>query len=280
MRIRITSHQSPINKLIDSIASRKTYIQFASQSDAIQAQRWLSSPDLLLMLKREDIYRKSDRTYQFVLSLFSISRISYTTSEIKLEYEPAIQTPSVIINGASLNGIKAFERAVYYMNPCVGVLDFTQPPKSYYDQLANWRNNNKFHGDYFKHNCTYKGSIKTHGANESRITFSTLQFQFRTSFQNEQLFRREVASVTSKLVYHCNSDYEKIKAIYRFIVNHVVYDYSFSYYSAYHALIKGTAVCEGISLLLHSMLRQANIVTRIVSGMGRTGHHSWNVVLL
>lgn len=280
MRIRITSHQSPIDKLIESIASRKTYIQFAAQSDVIQAQRWLSSPELSTMLKREDIYRKDNRTYQFVLSFFSISRITYTALEIRLEYGFSIQAPSVIINGASINGIKAFERAVYYMKPCVGILDFTQPPKNYYDQLANWKNNNKFHGDYFRHNCTYKGSIKTHGANESRITLSTLQFQFKTNFQNEQLFRREVASATSKLVYRCNSDYDKIKAIYRFIVDHVVYDYSFSYYSAYHALIKGTAVCEGISLLLHSMLRQANIVTRIVSGMGRTERHSWNIVLL
>lgn len=280
MRIKITSHQSPVDKLIESIASRKTYIQFASQSDAIQAQSWFSSPELSTMLKREDIYRKGDRTYQFVLSLFSISRIAYTMLEIRLEYGFTIQAPSIIINGASINGIKAFERAVYYMKPCIGILDFTQPPKNYYDQLANWKNNNKFHGDYFRHNCTYKATIKTHGSNESKITLSTLQFQFRTNFQNEQLFRREVASATSKLVYRFNSDYDKIKAIYRFIVDNVVYDYSFSYYSAYHALIKGTAVCEGVSLLLHSMLRQANIVTRIVSGMGKTDRHSWNIVFL
>lgn len=216
MRIRITSYHSPINQLIESITSQKTYIPFASQSDVIQVQRWLSSSELSSMLKREDIYRKNDRTYQFVLSLFSISKIVYMATEIRIEYGFSIQVPSVIINGASLNGIKAFERAVYYMKPCIGVLDFTQPPKNYYDQLANWKNNNKFHGDYFKHNCTYKCSIKTHGVNESRITLSTLQFQFRTSFQNEQLFRREVASTTSKLVYRCNSDYDKIKAIYPF----------------------------------------------------------------
>ena len=174
MRIRITSNQSPIDKVIDSIASRKPYIQFASQSEALQAQRWLSSPELILMLKRKEIYRKSDKIYQFVLSLFSITKLTYASTEIKIEYGFHNQTPSLIINGESSNGIKAFERAVYYMNPCVGVLDFTQPPKNYYTQLVNWRNVNKYHGDYFRHNCTYKGSIKTHGFGGTKISLSRL----------------------------------------------------------------------------------------------------------
>lgn len=280
MRIKITSNHLLIDKLIESIASRQTYIQFASQSDAMQAQRFFSSSELITMLKCGDIYRKSDKTYQFVLALFSISKISYAALEIRIEYGFHIQAPSVIINGASPNGIKAFERAVYYMNPCVGVLDFTHPPKNYYIQLANWKNNNKFHGDYFKHNCTYKGSIKTYGSNDARITLSTLQFQFRTNFQNEQLFRREVASVTSRIVHRCKSDYEKIKAIYQYIIDHVVYDYSFSNYSAYHALIEKNAVCEGVALLFYSMIRHTEVPVRIIYGYGKNDKHCWNIVML
>ena len=280
IKIKINSHLSPINQLIDSISKREAQIVFASHTDALQAQNWLNSYELIAMLKRENIYRKNDKIYQFILSFFSISKICFTAFEIKFEYDNQIDKPSVIINGSSTESISSFERAVYFMSPCIAIMEFESSPVNYYNHLVHWKNKNKFHGDYFRYNCEYKCTSKGRIINNGRMTLSILEFGFRTNFKDEQLFRREVASITASIVMNCKTDYEKIKSIYQYIVNHVVYDNSFSYYSAYDALIRGCAVCEGISLLLHAMLRQANINARMACGTGRSEPHSWNVVCL
>ena len=280
MRIKITSNKSPIDKLVDSIISKQSHISYSTQYDTLQAQKWLYSSDMIEMLKSETVYRKGDKIYQFVLSLFSIKTISFTALEIKIDYRYSNQSPSIIINGSSDSGMESFKRAVYYMQQCVGVIEFNQFSRNYYNQLINWKNINKFHGDYFRHNCKYSCSTKSYGSQANKFSLSILNFEFRTSFKNEQLFRREVASITTRVIQGCRSEYEKIKTIYKYVVDHVTYDYSLSYYTAYHALIKGTAVCEGISLLLYSMLHQAGVINRIVSGIGKKERHAWNIVRL
>ena len=80
------------------------------------------------------------------------------------------------------------------------------------------------------------------------------------------------------------SDYEQVKVIYDYICENVVYDYdnllNLNYtlkYSAYAALINGTAVCQGYANLFYRMALEAGIDTRIIVGDGG-GPHSWNIV--
>ena len=82
-------------------------------------------------------------------------------------------------------------------------------------------------------------------------------------------------------------DYTKIKTIYDYICDHITYDYDNledeSYllkFSAYAALINGTAVCQGYALLMYRMLLMAGVDTRVITGVSFGGGHAWNIVQL
>ena len=86
-----------------------------------------------------------------------------------------------------------------------------------------------------------------------------------------------------------SSDYEKISAIYGYICSNVSYDrvhaknpYYFLRSTAYGALIQGTATCQGYSLALYRMLKEAGISARIIRGRanGEEGLHAWNIAEL
>ena len=51
-------------------------------------------------------------------------------------------------------------------------------------------------------------------------------------------------------------------------------------YTAYAAMCNGTAVCQGYSNLLYRMLLEAGVDCRIISGIGVSGGHAWNIVRL
>ena len=83
------------------------------------------------------------------------------------------------------------------------------------------------------------------------------------------------------------SDYEKVRWAYDYICSHVVYDHKNlnddSYqlkYSAYAALVNGTAVCQGYSNLFYLMLQRLGVDARIITGWGNGEAHAWNIVRL
>lgn len=83
------------------------------------------------------------------------------------------------------------------------------------------------------------------------------------------------------------SDYKKVQWAYNYICTHVSYDYEHleddSYllkYSAYAALVKHTAVCQGYSNLFYLMLQRLGIDSRIITGISDGEDHAWNIVRL
>ena len=87
------------------------------------------------------------------------------------------------------------------------------------------------------------------------------------------------------------SDYEKLRAIYNYICSHVRYDkvhrkneYHHEKSTAYAALLRGTATCQGYAVLLYRMLRENGIDCRVITGTGTddTGEqlHAWNIAAL
>ena len=89
--------------------------------------------------------------------------------------------------------------------------------------------------------------------------------------------------------------YKKIKAIYDWICDNVIYDYpnlnNEDYkiqYTAYGALIDGTSVCQGYANLFYRLALEAGVDTRIISGVAYTDPndpsvsegHAWNIVRL
>lgn len=125
----------------------------------------------------------------------------------------------------------------------------------------------------------------------------------------------EKFSSTSKIAKQINSDFsndfDKIRAIYTWITNNIVYDpkeygkYNFSYstkkdfdlkQSEYETKLstrvvsKRKAVCEGYSVLFKVICDHLNIKSKVVSGSSKTlvkdigkryfSDHSWNIVTI
>ena len=120
--------------------------------------------------------------------------------------------------------------------------------------------------------------------------------EYYTTSDEEAELTGKLTEVLDSLELDGKSDYEKFDAIYDYVVLHVVYDHENlnddSYdlkYTAYAALVNGTAVCQGYSNLLYRMLLEAGLDCRVITGTGwttdengiSTGEgHAWNIVRL
>ena len=111
-------------------------------------------------------------------------------------------------------------------------------------------------------------------------------------YVQEQEVSSRLAGVYAELALdESASDYEKLRAIYDYVCTHVRYDmvhlrneYHHEKSTAYAALIRGTATCQGYAVLLYRMLRENGIDCRVVTGTGldEGGEqlHAWNIAAL
>ena len=144
-------------------------------------------------------------------------------------------------------------------------------------------------GDYLRFSIqgtgySYRGSYA--GGGKYAITYSFTVIPYSTSAQ-ESALTTELTSVMAGLNLEGKSDYQKVKLIYDYILEHVTYDHDhlndssyLTQFTAYAALINGTAVCQGYALLLYRMLLTAGIDCRIISGIANGGGHAWNIIKL
>ena len=109
---------------------------------------------------------------------------------------------------------------------------------------------------------------------------------YTTADQEEEL-NVAVEQLLNQLNLSGKSDYEKIKGIFDYICKNVTYDRANlnddSYklkFTAYAALIQGTAVCQGYSVLLYRLALTLGIDCRFVGGTGNGADHGWNIVKL
>ena len=98
-----------------------------------------------------------------------------------------------------------------------------------------------------------------------------------TKEQNDELLIK-IDSVLAKLDLYGKSEYQKVKLIHDYICDNVNYDYTYTYYTSYDALIGGEAVCQGYANLFYRMCREAGLSVRTVSGIGFEQSHAWNIV--
>jgi len=83
------------------------------------------------------------------------------------------------------------------------------------------------------------------------------------------------------------TDYEKIATVYTFLCTYVTYDYDTLYddsymlkYTAYAALMHGTAVCQGYAVLFYRLMRELDIPVRVITGQSGGVNHAWNIVAI
>ncbi len=97
--------------------------------------------------------------------------------------------------------------------------------------------------------------------------------------------KEAVDRIISEVVEPGMSDYETAKALHDYLVLNCAYDmrlYSGNMpdtaYTAYGALVDGTAVCAGYAKAYQALLEACGIECEYVSGYGNGGRHGWNIV--
>ena len=113
----------------------------------------------------------------------------------------------------------------------------------------------------------------------------TYTLSYYTTAVEEQAVDSRVEELLKELNVDKKSDYEKIKAVYDYICANVTYDYdhlndeTYLYqFTAYAALIDGTAVCQGYAVLLYRLALELGVDARFISGIGNGGPHGWNII--
>lgn len=123
---------------------------------------------------------------------------------------------------------------------------------------------------------SYAYTIRSWGG-KSNIT---VEARYRESVEETAMVEAKADQVLAEILKPGMNDHEKIKAIHDWVVTHVEYDQSLTYYTAYHAVSLGKAVCQGYSLLGYVMLKKSGFDVLIAEGAVNTGEHAWNMVKL
>ena len=143
-------------------------------------------------------------------------------------------------------------------------------------------------GDYLRYEyggVSYTGSIVPSdydGIYYYEFVYAPLYF---TTLEQENELSAKVSAILGSLDLNNRGDYDKVKAIYDYICSHVSYDNAnlnnSSYnlkYTAYAALVNGTAVCQGFSVALYRLCLAAGIDARVVTSADIL--HAWNIALI
>jgi hypothetical protein len=123
---------------------------------------------------------------------------------------------------------------------------------------------------------SYAYTIRSWGG-KSNIT---VEARYRESMEETAVVEAKADQALDEVLKPGMNDHEKIKAIHDWVVIHVEYDQSLTYYTAYNAVSLGKAVCQGYSLLGYMMLKKAGFDVLIAEGAVNTGEHAWNMVKL
>lgn len=94
--------------------------------------------------------------------------------------------------------------------------------------------------------------------------------------------RHNFSEFAGKLTEGCNSDYEKIRAIYEWICANIDYDTTFSINTAVDCLKKRRGVCQAYCELFYQLAKAVGIRTEIINGISKDYHgyvsnngHGW-----
>lgn len=134
----------------------------------------------------------------------------------------------------------------------------------------------------------YKASISYYQSNGTYYYTYTMTVTYYTTAEQETQVTEKIDELLNGFGFtSATPNYTKIKTIYNYICENVTYDHenleNEDYklkYTAYAALINGTAVCQGYAVLLYRMLEEVDVDTRVISGTGNGGAHGWNITQL
>ena len=125
-------------------------------------------------------------------------------------------------------------------------------------------------------------------AEESGKPAKTLTIYYRyskPSLEEKRTEHKEVLRIIGECCMPGMSDYEIAKALHDYLIEHCTYDKRLydgtmphESYTAYGALMKHTAVCDGYAHAYMELMNAAGVECVHVSGQGNGGGHAWNLV--
>ncbi|RKD25968.1 hypothetical protein BEP19_03320 [Ammoniphilus oxalaticus] len=127
------------------------------------------------------------------------------------------------------------------------------------------------------------------------ITYSNrdIEFNFRyteeTISKKNELLDKRTDAILKNIIQPHYSDYDKVKAIYNYVVLNTSYDYegyitrmiSNDSYTTFGTIMYGIAVCDGYTRTINYLLEKVGIESIYIVGITNSGGlHSWNMVEL
>ena len=151
---------------------------------------------------------------------------------------------------------------------------------------------NPIEGDYIFRQMSYMHyNVEPLSSESMKITY---EIDFFTTKEQENQLDTKVNEIIKSLNLNGKSDYQKVKAIYDYLCNNVVYDdvdlfvamstegylYFPIAHSAYGALYNNIAVCQGYAVAFYRLSLAAGVDSRVIFGEAPGGGHAWNIVKL
>ena len=127
--------------------------------------------------------------------------------------------------------------------------------------------------------------------NTHYVTFEYITPTYNNSAAQEKELDAKVTQILTSLNLAGKTDYEKIRDIYQYVCQNVMYSEEVLssganplspppelqvYYSAYGALVLNSCTCQGFSSAIHRLMLEAGIDCRLIAG----DDHGWNSVKL
>jgi hypothetical protein len=218
------------------------------------------------------------------------------TAELKQEYRIQDETredsglPSAVLKTITQEDLAYFRAELVKRNreiilnvPYDDSLYDTDLRKELIEGLAMAHTGQPREGDYLLYQikgCTY--SIFTKDG-ISRLEFT---FNYYTDAEKEKQVDEAVNTLLKQLNVYDAPDYVKIETVYRWMTDNITYDHNqygpdeFQPYSAYGAIVKRTAVCQGYAVLFYRLMLELGVDCRVMNGIAGPDFHAWNIVRL
>ncbi len=139
-------------------------------------------------------------------------------------------------------------------------------------------------GDYLFWHMESYGLRAGWSGNDITYTYSVT---YRSTAAQEEALDAAVDALLAQLDLDGKSDHEKVCAVYDYMTENIYYDHDGLFddsdqtkYTAYGALVEGSAVCQGYASLFYRLMLELGIDARVVAGTGNGGGHGWNIVEL
>lgn len=210
--------------------------------------------------------------------LHSDSKVSPAKRTID-QMKPLLTNQTDVVSRLRDQLTKRHERMVfYYCSP-------QKMPEKYARQLyheAIVPTDESNEGDYIRYQVARITMTTTYFRDAGKYYY-TLNYQasYRTNAVEEKQVDEKVAAIVRPIQGYSETD--QIRYLNNYLVDHVRYDAKDKdCFSAYGALIKGKAVCQGYTLAMYRLLKACHIDNRMITGVGITDRgraaHSWNII--